>query len=281
MWRRTIASAAVVLVGGLLATGCARPGVPSTTPAPATGPVPVPSGRCQVRGQGSDPDQGLDRLRDACERALPVVTQVWPGWTGPALVIVAPTDLEPGTAAQVQGHARVGEPARADRVVVAPGLTERLSPEGLDLVLRHELTHLALRSTGTAPLPLWFSEGLASHVGYSAVADVRRERRLELARLRGRVESGDWTGTVPGPAAFDDPGDRPEAYTAAWLGVEVLLEQLGRERLVAAVRGPTPTSGAGLPVTDEERTRATLGSLGVSQAWFEERWRAELERRSS
>ena len=282
-WERGVRSvrralgAFATLVCAVLLSGCARPAPLHSDPSLAA----MPPVQCQVVGRGSDPTGELDRLRQSCERALPVVAGVWPGWTGSALVLLSSTPLEPGTAARVEGQARPGEPAQEDHVLVAPGLADRLSPEGLDIVLRHELTHLAMRSTGTAPLPRWLSEGMAAHVGYSAVPDLRRERRSDLARLRGLVETGGWTGTVPDAHAFEDPATRTEADTAAWLGVEVLLDRLGQEHLVEVVQRPPGGAGQDAQLTDEERTRAVLGSLGLDRMSFDERWRAELENRSS
>ncbi|MCA1781639.1 MAG: hypothetical protein ABR500_15425 [Dermatophilaceae bacterium] len=278
-----------VLTAGVAAAGCDRAATVTAEPA-----VPLAStGRCQVIGPGpggtggepgADPSDERDRLRAACERALPVVTQVWPGWTGTAHIEVSPTALDAGTAAHVVGFARDGEPARDDRIVVAPGLTGELSPAGIDVVLRHELTHLAMRSTGTAPLPLWASEGLAIHLGYASVDGPRRERRPELERLRARVESESWTGTVPGSALFEDSADRSDAYSAAWLGIEVLIERLGRDRLVDAMApqaGEPSLADVATALTGDERTEQFLGSLGVSRQWMEERWRAELVLRTS
>src|SRR5690606_38816761 len=116
----------------------------------------------------------------ACERALPAIGRLWPQWTGSAHIVRSDVPLESGTAAFVEGMARPGEPAQEDRLVVAPGLADELSSAGLDVVLRHELTHLAMRATGTATIPLWVAEGLAEHAGYASVADLRSERREEL-----------------------------------------------------------------------------------------------------
>lgn len=249
------------------------------TPSAVRGPTPSEPGRCRVLEDGPDTVQVAARLRDACERALPTVAGLWPAWTGPAPLLVSATALPPGVAAQVRGRGRAGEPTVEDRIVVAPGLTDRLGDEGLEVVLRHELTHLAMRSTGTMPLPRWLGEGLASHVAYAAVEDDRRHRIPELTRLRARVEAGVRPGALPGAAAFDDAAQRSDADVAAWLAVEVLIVELGREGVVEALQ-----RGAGDPAvsaSDGERTGRVLASLGVSRAWLEERWRAELVRRTT
>ena len=275
----------VAVVGVLVAVvGCSPTATAPASDESASASSPA---RCRVvpaSGTDGPPPAARDRLRASCTRALPTVEQVWPAWTGTAVILVSADAFEPGTAARVEGLAREGEPSRGDRIVVAPGLTDSLSPEGLDIVLRHELAHLAMRGTGTAALPLWASEGIAMHVGYAPVVGPRRERRAELMRLRDRVEQGGWPATVPAPSRFEDSADRADAYSAAWLGVEVLIDRLGRDRVLQAVSEAASEAAprtAGEARTDEDRTRLLLRSLGMSERRFAELWRAELVRRTA
>lgn len=275
------AGSVVLSAEGPRASAPARPAPARAGPAPSPGPARLPpSSRCRVLEPRAEDSEETSTLLDACERALPTVAGLWPTWTGTARLIVSPTDLPPGVAAQVQGRARAGEPAVEDRIVVAPGLTDRLSGEGLDVVLRHELTHLAMRSTATMALPRWLSEGLASHAGYAAVEDGRRHRLPELTRLRARVEAGTWPDALAGPAPLEDVEERSETDVAAWLAVEILLAEVGHDRVVEALHGPAGTPDTG-DLDDEGRTRQVLASLGVSRSWLEEEWRAELVRRTS
>lgn len=222
-------------------------------------------------------------LHESCQRALPAVAQLWPQWGDPVDIEISDVELEEGTAAYVEGMARAGEPATDNRVVVAGGLTEQLSPDGLDIVLRHELTHLAMRSLGTVALPLWATEGIAMHVGYSGVPDIRRERTAELVALQDRRDSGAWPGTLPDVADFDDPAQREHAYTAAWLAMVILVGHAGSEQVTTAMRADgsdARTTGPG-DLEDDERTESFLADLGVSRSWLDARWREELERRTS
>ena len=66
---------------------------------------------------------------------------------------------------------------------------------------------------------------------------------------------------------------------AAWLAVEVLIVELGREGVVEALQRSAVDPA--VSASDGERTRRVLASLGVSRAWVEERWRAELVRRTT
>lgn len=222
-------------------------------------------------------------LRQSCQRALPAVARLWPDWAGPVDIEVSDVELEGGVAAYVDGMAREGEPATGDRVVVAPGLTEQLSPDGLDIVVRHELTHLAMRSLGTVALPLWASEGIAMQVGYSGVPDSRRERPGELRALQEHRDRGAWPGTLPDAVQFDDPTQREHAYTAAWLAMGILLGHAGSEQVTTAMRadGSTPPAAKPAVLADHERTEAFLSDLGVSRSWLDARWREELARRAS
>ena len=129
------------------------------------------------------------------------------------------------------------------------------------------------------PLPRWLGEGLASQVAYAAVEDDRRHRVPELTRLRSRVEGGLWPGALPGAAAFEDAAQRSDADLSAWLAVEVVIAELGREGVVEALQ--RSAGDPAVSASDGERTGWVLASLGVSRAWLEERWRAELVRRTT
>lgn len=231
--------------------------------------------RCLVSGAGSAAES--DALRESCERVVPVVEALWPGWSGQVPIVRAASKLPPGVAAQVESGAVPGESAPADRLLIGPDVASELSPEGLDVVMRHELSHLAMRSTGTAALPRWASEGLAEYAGYEGVNDARRERRDDLLSLRAAVDEGMWTGTLPDTADLQGSDQRPDAYTAAWLGVTVLIEALGRETVTEAMR---PVDGEPHALDEAERTRRFLQRVGVQREWLEDLWRSELERRT-
>ena len=273
-----LAALLAVLLSLLLVTACGRPA------AEVTAPDPVPASAGVVRCEVSAPQEvERARLRASCERAAPMVAGIWPGWTGPVRVVLATSDLGPGTAALVEGRAREGGPTQGDRVLVAPAMTEELSAEGLDVVLRHELAHLAMRATGTSSLPRWASEGFAEHVAYLGVTDARAQRRDELQRLREGVEGDRVLASAPHDVAFDDTAEHADAYVAAWLTMEVLVEHLGRERVVEALgRAQVPTQADAVPPgSDGGRTQALLSSLGLTRSWLAERWRAELRSRTA
>jgi hypothetical protein len=245
-------------------------------------------------------ESDAEALSASCARAVPAVAAVWPRWAGAVDITVSPVALDPGIAAYVDGQAVEGGPTTGDRVVVAPGLPAVLSREGLDIVLRHELTHLAMRSTGTRPLPQWVSEGIAMHVAYAPLEGGDAQPTAELRRLRDLVDSGAWTISVPGEEAFQDPALRPDAYTAAWLGVEALVADVGLDLVVGGMRsapGPAdprsespvrrggPASAMCAPpvatsLSDADRSRCYLGALGRDTDWLDEQWRTVLRQRT-
>ena len=259
LWRRALVApgVALLIVTAFLVTGCAQ----------GAGTI------CAT--QGPMPQAEQEALIASCERAVPAVREAWPEWE-PQVVITAATEpLPEGIAARVVGTGREGEPTSGDRLVVAPDLPQRLSPEGLDVVLRHELTHLATRSTTTAPVPLWAIEGLAELLAYAPVADDRRDRAADVARLRAAVDGGAWTGSVPTPEDLEGPGDLALAYTSAWLAMTVLADSEGLDRVVAAMQ-PSAAAGTGTGLDEAARERAFLERIGVSRDQLQARWEAAL-----
>lgn len=246
-------------------------------------PVAVTSPRCRVIGPTSS-SATVTAVHEACVRSLPAVLDVWPTWNGAAVIVVSTAAFDAGTGARVEGAVSDGRPAPADRMLVDSAAVAELSEAGLDVLMRHELVHVAMRATGSAPIPMWFQEGLAVHVGYSWVDDRRSEQSAELRRLHELREAGRWPGSVPAARQFDDPLERGPAYVAARLGVEVLMDAAGRGRVLTTVTGDrsTATGSEGSvvrPTSDEERTQWLLTQLGRSSQWLDQEWALALDHR--
>lgn len=240
--------------------------------------------RCQV--SGADVAAEAEALRESCERAVPAVEALWPEWSGQVVPIVRSQSALPlGVAAQVEDIVAVEDSVESSdrhRLLIGPGLVERLSPEGLDVVMRHELTHLAMRSTGTAPVPRWVSEGLAEWVGYQGVSDDRRDRREDLSSLRASTDAGRWTGTLPTAADLQGSDTRTDAYTAAWLAITILIDELGLEPVIEAMLPPEGDPGEpGSTESEAAGTGRFLHRVGVERPWLDGRWQTELERRTA
>ena len=72
-------------------------------------------------------------------------------------------------AAATDGPLTPGEHAGADRIVLVPGAWSSLRPDGRDVVMTHELTHVTVRASTTRSVPVWLSEGFAELVAYQPI----------------------------------------------------------------------------------------------------------------
>ncbi|MEV0384427.1 hypothetical protein [Nonomuraea sp. NPDC050643] len=180
---------------------------------------------------------------------------------------VRPLVIVPASTAEAAALARVGRvdglAAVADggRVIVVPEFFARLNPVGKDVVLTHELTHVA---AGTDRLPVWLYEGFADYVGYR---DAGLPVTTAAAELAAEVRAGRLPSALPGPAAFAadgrDPARLARAYQEAWLACRFLADRFGEGTLVGLYRD---AQAAGVD--------QALASLGLSVATLTARWRA-------
>ncbi|MFI6987300.1 hypothetical protein ACI2LC_20600 [Nonomuraea wenchangensis] len=180
---------------------------------------------------------------------------------------VRPLVIVPASAAEAARLAGTGPIdglaalADGDRVLVVPEVFARLNPTGRDVVLAHELTHVA---AGTDRLPVWLYEGFADYVGYR---DSGLPVRTAAAELADEVRAGRLPGELPGPAAFaadgSDPARLARAYQESWLACRFLADRFGEETLVRLYR-EAQVAGA---------DRALAG-LGLSTATLTDQWRA-------
>ncbi|GAA0358407.1 hypothetical protein GCM10009530_04570 [Microbispora corallina] len=199
---------------------------------------------------------GLAVLADRGSRA---VARVW-GRPVDAVVLVPATDADAAALAapaRVEGLAAL---AGAARVIVEPSGFARLSRAGRQIVLTHELTHVATGAAVHAGVPAWLVEGFADYVGYKdsglPVAAVAAELAAAV-RASGRAPAA-----LPGP---DDFAARPpEAYEGAWLACRYVAEGFGERALVALYRA----------ALREGLDRALRDTLGLTISELTLRWRA-------
>jgi len=179
------------------------------------------------------------------------------------VVIVPASDAE---AARLAGAASVGGLAAVadhDRVIIVPGEFARLTATGRDVVLTHELTHVA---AGTDHLPVWLYEGFADYAGYR---DAGLPVRVAAAELTAEVRAGRLPRSLPGPAAFapnpQSPARLARAYQEAWLACRFIADRFGEGNLVRLYR--------------DARRRGVdqaLASLGLSAESLTAQWRGYL-----
>jgi hypothetical protein len=208
-----------------------------------------------------DPAAGRDTPDDLARRADAAAERVQAVLGGAAVTAVVLVPATAAEAARLVGAAALdGLAAVADggRVIVVPDAFDRLTPVGRDVVLTHELTHVA---AGTGGLPVWLYEGFADYVAYR---DAGLPVPVAAAELAAEVRSGRAPHELPGDAAFAPGAARlAAAYQEAWLACRFLAERFGEARLVRLYRDARDV-GAG----------RALAWLGLAPGTLTARWRA-------
>jgi hypothetical protein len=137
-------------------------------------------------------------------------------------------------AAVTLGSIDSGQRSKGDRILINPNTFGALQPSGRQVVITHELTHVAVRSSTSKPVPIWLSEGLADYVGYSGL-QLRRER--VTSKLMDLVRQGREPKALPSVADFDPAlTNVSPSYSEAWLAVTRLVDLYGQAKLVAFYR---------------------------------------------
>lgn len=183
------------------------------------------------------------------QTAIPQVTSVWgTDWPRSAVVLVPQTTQEMGridddhedlsqiaalTSAEVQvsrGHpAPVG-----DRITINPQNWPQLSRLGAQVVIRHELTHVAAEAATGTQTPIWLIEGFADYVGFKFDGV---PVSAGAAELQAQIRAGDVPSRLPTDRAFrSDPQQLAVNYEAAWFACRTIAMQYGEPTLVSFYR---------------------------------------------
>jgi hypothetical protein len=226
----------------------------------------------------------MRRIVWTAHAAVPRVSDVWKDWSGKVVVLVPDSDRElrgvvehSGDLSQIAAVASAdvgvdGGPPAGERVVVNPGPFRSLSPFGRQVVLQHEITHVATRDVTSTNTPYWLAEGFADYVGYlesgATVRSGARELGAEVA-----------AGRVPTrlPTAADFAGDNPrlaQAYEMSWLACRLIVDRVGADGLVGFYREVSQTPGEPAAALS-----AAFGAqLGMTSAQFVAAWQEHLRR---
>lgn len=218
------------------------------------------------------------------DRALPALAEHWSGTPDRTLVLVPATLTETqalrgstapavgDVAATTDGPTDADGLATGDRVVLDPDARRRLTPTGRDVVLTHELAHVAVRATVTGSPPTWLSEGYADHVGYARAG---LPQRTLATRLLAAVRDGTGPTALPGPDALDPAvSDIEVGYLASWQAAETVVDLRGEPGLRRLVRACASRDGA--DAAERACTAAMPRILGVDRAGLTRRWRQRL-----
>lgn len=175
------------------------------------------------------------------ERGIDVVQRVLPEWSGPVVVEVpaSAADLDetlgavPGTYAAIAAVTTTAGsatgPGAPVRVFVNPDVTVGLRRAGAQVVMSHELVHVATDAART-PMPLWLLEGFADYV---ALRDTNLPDRTTLGRAIAAARRDGVPTALPSAADFDTRApDLQARYEEAWLACRIIAERLGERGLV-------------------------------------------------
>lgn len=236
--------------------------VAGARPTPRTAHDLWPGTATVVRGERSlvvghrVPPAELRDLASRADRACRTVAEVW----GPvrAVIVVPATDAEAATLAGTEATVGLAALATQGRVIILPAGYARLSAVGRDVVITHELTHVATGATRGGRVPMWLSEGFADYVGYRHAGIAVRVAAAELA---AEVRAGALPSALPGPADFAPGAPRlAQAYEEAWLACRYIAERFGEKALVRLYGSDTGST------------------LGLSRAELTAAWRDHLRR---
>ncbi|MGI8880326.1 MAG: hypothetical protein ACR2KJ_07450 [Jatrophihabitans sp.] len=217
------------------------------------------------------------------DRAVPVVTSVWgSGWAREVAVLIPDTqdemsqmigqDIDLADIAAVAVADDVEVPAGrvlGQRVVLNPANLDRLTTAGRQLVVQHEVTHIATRVITQTQTPTWLVEGFADYVANLHSTQTVRQTALELGT---QVRAGHTPPTLPTSADFTGAASRSaRAYQEGWLACRLIANLAGQDglvrfyRRVAAATDPVSALGPAL-----------RAAVGADVPAFTARWRAYL-----
>jgi hypothetical protein len=163
-----------------------------------------------------------------------------------------------------------GAPPSGQRLVLNPAALHRLSPIGLGIVVRHEVTHIASAASTGPSSPRWLVEGFADYVGNRGSG---QSVRAAAPELRADVARGQLPAALPADAAFAAGGaGLPQVYEQSWLACRLVAAKAGPAGLVRLYR----LVGASTDSPRAAVAAALQATLRESPAAFTAQWRSYL-----
>ena len=226
------------------------------------------------------PVSALRTYAAAADAALPGVDAVWgKGWARRTVIVVPKSDsqLARGLGTSMDALTDVAAFAigdRADakgpmRVWVNSDSLGSLSDLGRQVILRHELTHVASAAPQSTTTPTWLAEGFAEFVGYRG-SGISLE--VEIGDLLHAARKGRTLHSMPSTTELRDPTTIDVAYESASLTCTLVAERDGVAGLVKLYR--LTAAGHGSP---EENAAAALATVtGLSPTAFDKLWRSRV-----
>ncbi len=229
-----------------------------------------PRGDARVAGLGS-----------VAEQARSDVARFWTAKWPKTAVVVMPSDaqlLDPLVGSRA-GSDQVavtlwttGSEGPVIRVMMNPSVYDQMAPLAREIVLRHEITHVAQDALPRENVPTWLTEGMADYSGYrgSGIPDF-----LVGAELFEQVRASGVPTGLPSESDFDldRAGDeRRVSYQAGWAFCRMVVDKYGEDDLVPFYVAVSRGDGS----TQQRLDDAAQKVLGVSFDALESQWQAWL-----
>jgi len=236
----------------------------------------VDSGRASVIGSTSLAAR-LPSLADQVERARSQVARFWTANWPARVVVVLPGQAQ--TMNPLIGNKSAsrlpavttwerGPDGPVIRITANPVVFLGLPAIAQQIVLRHEITHVAQDALGARTAPIWLTEGLAEYVGY-------RGAGIPAAVVAGDALSQVRIGGVPAslPAdrefAFDrGSGQRSLVYEQGWAACQMVSARYGEDRLIPFYQAVLKADGSGNARVDQAAKKV----LGIDGETFVAQW---------
>lgn len=219
------------------------------------------------------------------DAAVPAVSAVWgPDWTQDVAVLIPLSDeelqaeagessdasLTVAAAAVSDGQDPLTNQVYGQRLIVNSAALAQLSQVGKQIVIRHEITHIASAGATSAASPTWLIEGFADYVGNLGSG---QSMTTTAAELTADVRHGRTPDSLPAPDAFSTAGQSAQAYEGAWLACRLIAQRAGQAGLVRFYKlvGSSPAS------SDDAVDAALRRILHMDTAAFTAQWRGYLE----
>ncbi len=225
----------------------------------------------------------MRRLADEADLAVHDVDEVWTEEWSRAPVIILPRDQQDmatligsdgkglGQIAAVTTGSFESGLSRGDRVVINPDAWNTLGALGRQVVITHEMTHVAARSSSVQTVPIWLSEGFADYVAYRATPV---PTSIVASDIFDDVRDGDVPKQLPDDADFDAArGEVASSYEGAWLACRMIADRFGETRLVRFYRAMSDSEGSGWPLE-------LADELGMTQQELVRDWKAYLREKA-
>ncbi len=220
----------------------------------------------------------LHRFSRLAQQAVVDVRKVLPSWRG-RLVVEVPTDQhglnqvlgsKPDAYREIAAVTTTTDgtltPGTPVHIFVNPRVFDPLGPNGSQIVMSHEATHVAVRAAFST-MPTWLLEGFADYV---ALAHADLPVSVTASQILRQVRTKGPPRHLPGGKEFDPQNQALGAeYESAWLACRLLAEKYGEKHLIAFYRA-------------SDRASSTAGPfrrvLGTDASTFTRAWRADLRR---